>query len=115
MTMHIGMVTSAKLPPEEGIGQYVWNLSRHLVAQGHRVDVITRGSWRGLTREDSCGGTVWRPPFLPLYPFHVHFHGLFVNWLVRTLADEVDIFHVHSPLPPVLKMGCPVVVTVHTP
>jgi glycosyltransferase involved in cell wall biosynthesis len=52
---------------------------------------------------------------VPLYPFHVHFHGLFVDRLVARLEHQVDIFHLHTPLPPLVRTARPVLLTVHTP
>jgi glycosyltransferase involved in cell wall biosynthesis len=113
--MHVCMVTSAPMPPEEGVGHYVWNLAQQLARKGHAVEIITRGKPGPAGRERLGQVTVWRPPFAPLYPFHVHLHGLFVSRLVARLEDRVDVYHVHTPLPPVLRTRRPVLLTVHTP
>ena len=109
------MVTSLSFPPEEGIGYYVWNLARQLISKGHTVRIITRGGAAQLTCERLDDITIWRPTFAPLYPFHVHVHGLFVNHLVSRLEGKVDVFHAHSPLPSPLRTQRPVLLTVHTP
>jgi glycosyltransferase involved in cell wall biosynthesis len=108
------MVMSTPFPPEEGIGNYVYNLSRELIEKGHRVTVITRSpSWRMQT--DTIGGVdVFRAPFIPCYPFHVHVHGFFVNKLFKSLESNIDIVHIHTPLAPVIKTSLPIVTTMHT-
>ena len=113
--MHICMITSAPLPPREGIGFYVWNLSRYLTDQGHRVQIITRGGAGRMSREVLDGITIWRPAFLPTYPVHVHLHGMLVNTVVRTIESEVDLFHLHTPLVKWPATRSPTIVTVHTP
>ena len=113
--MRICMITASPLPPREGIGFYVWNLARHLVENGHEVQIITRGGAQALWRESVAGITIWRAPFVPAYPLHVHLHGLFVRQLARQLAGAVDLFHLHTPLVPVVDVPAPLLVTVHTP
>src|SRR5688572_15189430 len=113
--MRICMVVSVPLPPQEGIGYYVWNLSRWLVQRGHSVRIITRGDLQGRPQLLTEGVEIWRPTFVPLYPWHVHLHSLFVNRLVARLESSVDVFHLHSPLPPIIKTRRPMLLTVHTP
>lgn len=112
--MRICMVMSTPFPPEEGIGNYVYNLSRKLIEKGHQVTVITRSSsWRMQT--DTIGGVdVFRAPFIPCYPFHVRVHGFFVNKLFKSLESNIDIVHIHTPLAPVIKTSLPIVTTMHT-
>ena len=43
--MKICMLMSTNFPPEEGIGYYVYNLSKKLLEKGHEVTIITRGSY----------------------------------------------------------------------
>jgi len=113
--MRIGMVTSLPFPPREGMGFYIWNLSRYLTKQGHTVHIITRGGVKRMQHECVDGIHIWRPTFFPVYPMHAHLHGLFVDRLVRQLEHEIDIFHLHTPLVTNLKTKRPVLVTVHTP
>jgi glycosyltransferase involved in cell wall biosynthesis len=113
--MHICMVTSAPLPPREGLGWYVWNLSQFLIASGHPVQILTRGQRHRPAREEIAGIPVWRPLFLPLYPFHVHLHGLFARHLLHSLEPELDLLHLHTPLPPPLRAHAPCLLTVHSP
>ncbi len=113
--MRICMISSTPIPPREGIGFYVWNLSHYLTALGHQVDIITRGQMGRMTKRVVDGITIWQPPFLPLYPFHVHVHGLFVDKLVQNLANKVDLFHLHTPLVKWPGSKKPALVTVHTP
>jgi glycosyltransferase involved in cell wall biosynthesis len=109
------MITSVPMPPGEGMGHYVWNLSHFLVGQGHHVQIITRGQRGKPFYEELDGIPIWRPRFCLLYPFHVYFHAPFVQRLVRRLEGEVDIFHLHTPLPPPIRSKRPLFVTVHTP
>jgi len=113
--MRICMISSAPLPPREGIGFYVWNLSRQLARLGHQVQIITRGRAGQTSRELIDGITIWRATFLPTYPFHVHLHGLFVDGVVRQLLSQVDLFHLHTPLVKAPNTRVPTLVTVHTP
>jgi glycosyltransferase involved in cell wall biosynthesis len=108
------MVMSTPFPPEEGIGNYVYNLSRKLIEKGHQVTVITRSSsWRMQT--DTIGDVdVFRAPFIPCYPLHVHVHGFFVNKLFKSLESDFDIVHIHTPLSPIIKTSLPIVTTMHT-
>ena len=113
--MRICMVTSVPVPPGEGLGYYVWNLSRFLVKEGHEVQIITRGE-RGRPPSELLEGIpIWRPRFFHTYPFHVQLHGLFVQRLVHRLDRDVDLFHLHTPLPPPLRTVRPQLLTVHTP
>jgi glycosyltransferase involved in cell wall biosynthesis len=97
------------------MGFYIWNLSRYLVESGHSVQIITRGCLRRAECQMKAGIPVWRVPFLPIYPFHVHLHNLFVNDLLLNLQDDIDLIHLHTPLVNFPKISLPVLVTVHTP
>lgn len=110
----IAMLLSTRFPPEEGIGNYVYNLSKKLVQRGNTVEVITRGSLKAEFSEYD-GLTVAKIPFIMAYPFHVHIHGVFVNSFLRSMADDLDIVHVHTPLSPAIQARVPVVTTFHTP
>lgn len=113
--MRICILTSASFPPKEGMGFYITNLSRELIRKGHKVTVITRGNWHVSRIEKINSMTVWKASFIPIYPFHVHFHGMFVNRLIRQLDSEFDILNVHTPLSPPPITSLPIVTTVHTP
>ncbi len=113
--MRICMILSTPLPPREGIGFYVWNLSQQLRSNGHEVHVITRHQRGMATQENVDGITIWRPPFWPVYPFHVHVHGQYVQRLVQHLEPQTDVFHLHTPLVYPVVTSKPMLVTVHTP
>jgi len=113
--MRICIVTSESLPPREGIGFYVWNLARYLVSDGIQVQIITRGSASPTSLKIVDNIPIWRVPFVPVYPYHVHMHGLFVNQVAQKLAPTVDLFHFHSPLVPWFNTSRPTLITVHTP
>jgi len=108
------MITSIPFPPTEGIGYYTWNLSRFLMNHGHQVQIITRGQRGKQSYEESENIPIWRPQFFPLYPFHVHSHKLFVQKLVNQIEEDVDLFHLHTPLPPPIQTKRPVLLTIHS-
>jgi glycosyltransferase involved in cell wall biosynthesis len=109
------MVSSTPQPPWEGIGFYVWNLSQCLARLGHRIQIITRGSVARTTRQEVAGIPIWRTAFLPVYPWHVHLHGMVVDRLLQKLERDIDLIHVHTPLVKHPRSNRPVLVTVHTP
>jgi len=113
--MRICMILSTPIPPQEGIGFYVWNLSRQLKQLGHDVLVVTRGGSNEKEEEEIDGILVLRPAFFPIYPFHVSIHGRFVDQLLHKLGDNIDLVHLHTPLVKAPNVTKPVVVTVHTP
>ena len=94
------MITREFPPISGGIGYYVYNLSKKLIERGHEVSVITRGSTRKTIKSEVEGIDIFWAPFFPLYPFHLGIHGYFVNKIVKSLSSEVDLIHIHSPLPP---------------
>ncbi len=106
------MIISTPFPPEEGIGFYVYNLSKKLIERGHEITVITRGSIK-TQNEVLEGINIIKVPFLPLYPFHVQFHGYFVNRMFNSIKNEFDIVHIHTPLTPPLKTSLPIITTIH--
>ena len=113
--LRIAMLTSARFPPEEGIGFYVYHLSRELMRTGHSVTIITRGSRRATHLDTVDGIPIVRVRFLPIYPLHVQFHGLFVRRYLRRSAGLFDVVHAHTPLTPHPPRHFPLVTTVHTP
>jgi glycosyltransferase involved in cell wall biosynthesis len=113
--MHICHVISVPFPPEEGIGNYVHNLSTKLIEKGHKVTVITRGNIGATQRESIDGINVIRAPFIPIYPFYIHFHGLFVKKIIKSMETQITILHFHSPLPPPIKTSIPMITTIHSP
>lgn len=113
--MHICIIMSTPFPPEEGIGNYVYNLSKKLIAKGEKVTIMTRGSWNKTQNEIFDGIEIIKPIFLPTYPFHVQTHKIFVNKIFRTYEHSFDIVHIHSPLSPIINTSLPILTTVHTP
>lgn len=113
--MNICIVMSNPFPPEEGIGNYVYNLSRKFIEKEHQITIITRGSLNKNQTEVIDGIKILKPRFIPFYPFHVHIHGLYVNKLFNSISREFDILHIHTPLSPFIKTSLPVITTVHTP
>jgi glycosyltransferase involved in cell wall biosynthesis len=112
--MNICIVFSTPWPPEEGIGNYVYNLSMKLAEKGHKVTVITRGSSK-TERKIINDVEVIKAPFFPAYPFHVQLHGIFVNKIFSSMEPSFDIVHIHTPLSPLIRTSLPIITTVHTP
>lgn len=110
--MRICMIISTPFPPEEGIGFHVYNISRRLIERGHEVFVITRGSLK-LETDTLEGIKIFRVPFIPLYPFHVHIHGFFLNRFFKSVESNFDLIHIHMPLTPILKTSLPIITTMH--
>ena len=113
--MNITMLFSTPMPPREGIGFYCTNLARELVRQGHEVTLITRGKRRTQESAHPDGYRLIEGAFFPVYPFHVHLHGLLLRQTIRKLEPKTDVFHLHSPLVPVIETRKPVITTVHSP
>ena len=111
--MNIAMLFSNALPPQEGEGNYVYNLSLKLIEKGNHVSVITRGS--KFYRFDLDGIEVITIPFIKAYPFHVDIHGIFVKAFLSKYSKDIDVIHMHSPLPPAVTPQNPTVLTFHTP
>lgn len=109
------MLTSAKYPPEEGMGAYAYNVSKIMAERGHNVTLITRGSLSETKDEIVDNIKIVKPRFFPLYPFHVKVHGYFVNKYFNQESNKFDIVHIHTPLTPCIKTLIPILVTVHTP
>ena len=113
--MRICIITSAPLPPSEGVGFHVWNLAVRLRQKGHAVGIVTRGWAQPTVEEWAQGVRVWHTPFIPTYPLHVHVHAMFVNALLRHVAGEFDLVHAHTPLVSPTDCQLPIVTTVHSP
>lgn len=107
------MVISTPFPPEEGIGYYVYNLSKKMIEKGHKVTVITKGKLK-IEKINFDGICVFKVPFIPLYPFHISIYGYFINKMLKKIENNFDIIHIHTPLSPVIKTSLPIVSTVHT-
>jgi glycosyltransferase involved in cell wall biosynthesis len=112
--MRIGIITSAQLPPREGIGHFVINLGRHLTAKGHTVVILTRGKGFNTNLIKYEGLDIYKLPYLPVFPVHVHFHGLFLHRFLNQMNLDLDVLDFQSPLVPALNTNIPSVATVHT-
>lgn len=113
--MHICQITSAFLPPEEGIGNYVNGLTTQFVKKGHSVTIITRGSKGKKTNENHGDIRIIRVPFIPLYPFYMQIQKQLFTTAFKNIESQCDIVHIHSPLCPTIPTSLPVVATIHTP
>ncbi len=113
--MNVCVLTSLGDLNAGGIANHAFRIAKSLSKRGHHFTIITRGSWSHHVKEEIDGIQVIRVRFLPLYPFHVSFHGWFVNGLLKALQKDFDIIHAHSPLIPVPSGELPIMTTVHTP
>jgi glycosyltransferase involved in cell wall biosynthesis len=113
--MHVCIVFSTPFPPNEGIGNYVYNMSKKFIEKGHKITIITRGSWNKSQREVIDGINVIKAPYLPIYPFYIHLHGVFVNKIFKSIESQIDVVHIHTPLSPLVKTSLPIITIVHTP
>lgn len=112
--MNVCIISSAPFPPREGIGNYIFNLSKNLSEEGHEITLMTRG---GLIskKEYFEDIKIFKPIFIPCYPLHVHFHKIFVDRLFHKIESRFDIVHIHTPLAPIVSTRLPMISTVHTP
>lgn len=108
------MITPDFPPRIGGISLYVFNLSQKLVDRGHRVTIITQGN--GKKEFEQTGGIkIYRTYYSNrLRPFHIHFHAIFVNKLLKSIENDLDILHAHLPGAPPIFTSLRVAVTVHT-
>lgn len=113
--MNICVLTSLADLNAGGIANHAFRIARSLSKLGHRFTIITRGGWNRQVEEEIGGIRIIRVRFLPLYPFHVSFHGWFVNSLLKSFQSNFDLLHAHSPLIPVPDGELPIMTTVHTP
>jgi glycosyltransferase involved in cell wall biosynthesis len=112
--LHICMITPEFPSKLGGISYYVYNLSKELVKKGHRVSVITRGSYKGLQVRKVDGINVCKTGFIPIYPFHIQLHGFITNKFFKFFESEFDIIHLHGGLLPIVQTSLPKIVTVHS-
>ncbi len=108
------MIMSNSFPPEEGIGYYVYNLSKKLIERGNYVTIITRGKAFKTYSIKKEGISIIYAPCIPIYPLHIFYHGVFVNRVLDQIDNEIDVVHVHTPLAPYIKTNKPIISTVHT-
>jgi len=111
--MHICMLTSEFPPDLGGISYYVANLSRRLLKRGHRVTVISRGSWLKSRYEHIDGIDIYRVRFTPSLPSPLWLHGKWVNSLLKSLKADIDLIHAHGSLIPVPDTSPPMLLTNH--
>jgi glycosyltransferase involved in cell wall biosynthesis len=111
--MKICMITP-EYPPSfcSGVGIHVHNLVEKLVSMGLIIEVITRGK-----KYNRCimknGLTIVRIPYMPLYPFHLYIHGLFLNKYLKENEHRFDLIHIHNANVPEIFSQIPKVITVH--
>lgn len=110
--MRICMVCQGFPPGQRGASYYVYYLAKTLTERGHKVTVMTRGSWRKTYVEEIDGITVYRVQFIPIYPYHLDLHGLLLNKLIKSMENNFDIIHLLPPLIPVIRTRLPLYVTV---
>jgi len=110
------MVAMEFPPTPGGVGNYVHNLSKTLIARGHKITVITPYYSKWEPQQEVVDGIeVFRVPYLPVYPFHASLLSQFVNKVFKSLEHRFTMVHVHTPIPLPIKTSLPVLTTVHTP
>lgn len=112
-SLKIGMITSEFPPKIGGVSSYVANLSNNLQSRGHEIHVFTRGSLTVSEKIEKDKFEIHRTRFLPIPPIHVFLHGLSLHSSLFKFHD-FDLFHLHSPLVPCIKMNAPKILTVHS-
>jgi glycosyltransferase involved in cell wall biosynthesis len=109
------MICSEFPPKCAGIGISAFGLSKALVKRGHNVTVLTRGNFFNEKRRNLNGINVIELPFIAFPPpFHLIYHGYFLNRKINELKDHFDIFHLHTPLIPNIHTKMPKIVSVHS-
>lgn len=113
--MKVALVESVPFPPAEGLGNYVWNLARELDKLGHDVQIFTRGASKEPKRSEHEGIEIIEAyaPYVP--PIHVHVHGRHLQRAFDAYASQVDLVHMHAPLPAPIRSKAPQLLTFHTP
>lgn len=109
------MVAREFPPYPGGVGYYVHELSKKLYERGHEITVVTRGPPHKTVKTVVDGINVYYVNFLPVYPFHLWVHGVFVNRLLKSLEPKLTLIHLHSPITPLIRTNLPIITTVHTP
>jgi glycosyltransferase involved in cell wall biosynthesis len=107
------MIGSEFPPIAAGGGYHIYNLSKKLVERGYKVTVFARGSRKKTYYEEVDGISVYRVRYIPLYPFHLQFHGIFVNRLFKSMESSFDLVHLHNSNIPVIHSSLPTIVTEH--
>ena len=112
--MKIHVVTSAKFPPTEGIGTYIWDISAHMVKHGHEVVIHSRH--HAQKQEDYFNGSLriihHRVPRVPIInSLYFSLKLSFVAWRTTGICTWVY----HSPLVlPLLNSHPHNVATIHS-
>jgi len=112
--MNICMISSTPFPPEDGIGYHIFNISKKLIQNGHKVTIITRGKLKKTDKISFNNIDIYHEHYIPLYPFHVFIHGFYVNKLIKKIQEDFDLIHVHTPLSPIIHTKLPLINTIHS-
>ncbi|MCL5439034.1 MAG: glycosyltransferase family 4 protein [Patescibacteria group bacterium] len=113
--LRICMISSEFPPHAAGIGYAAYHVAKPLVDKGNKVTVFTRGNWRGGRTRMLDGITIHELPFIAFFPpFHILYHGFFINRLLKRSQKDFDLIHLHSPLIPVVNSDLPIITTVHS-
>ena len=112
--MHIGSFNFLPISTTRGDWLLYMEFGKRIDANEHQVTMITRGGRHRTWQEEVEGITIVRRTFIPIYPFHVHFHSTYVNRLVREMEEKFDLIHIHTPLVRFPKSSTPALITFHT-
>jgi glycosyltransferase involved in cell wall biosynthesis len=99
----------------DGTGYHVYNLSKYLVERGHNIEIIVRGCARiDVYQVQTEIGLIHKIRYLPVYPFHLDFHKIFVEKYIAKIKKKFDIIHAHnSNFPYIENLEDEYVLTVH--
>jgi glycosyltransferase involved in cell wall biosynthesis len=95
---------SIPLRSQGGIQTHVWKLSEHLIKLGHKVSILTAGSWKkGINTYNLEGRTIieipylplFRQPLLPIFLEELSFNISAKNWL-KNHQTAFDIIHLQG-------------------
>lgn len=113
--MNILMLTNEFPPSIGGVQTHVHELGRALVAQGHRVTVVTRWKDPKTAREDELDGMAVHR--IPLSNSHWLYNWQLKRQILKLHREQpIDVIHVHGmrPLDGCRSLPIPVVFTNHT-
>jgi len=108
--MKMCIITSSKLPPEEGVGNYVWNLAIALQKRGHEVSVISKSDKAVIL--NVSGVKIYQDAILSGFPRYLNEQRAVVEGVLEKLNP--DVIYMHVPLVMTPKTDKKIITMVHT-